>query len=1261
MLQYLDDKRTPATLAQLSVDILGSITARLYSQRKELLGNTWAAQVHAALAGEAYPKGKEDMLKVWAVERKLDAWLKKGEEEGANESARAFNLMHWLSGFAGLFRDGNQASIVIESDALDTAKEIAMDCAEALSSRRGRSYRIDLQREAQNSPPLQSFLSLLSNESVPGTPSKVFNPTAADERPSLSNLMAILSFRGSLHRSWEHLLGKLVSLLGSGTVQLRTKALRSLSAISNIDSALLASDKVRLAVESCFTDGSPSVRDAAVELISKYTVGSGDTEVTRNYYEAVASRMLDTGTNVRKRVVKFLKDAFVQFSKVVYAQGEEISEEEQQDTLKMVDASFKLVRASVLDEEETVRDLALKNLQECWFNKFQFVSLPLADDSADAEISGRGVPKKKKGRVSEADHVEHSIVGAWNYSSISPLGRLEVGRRAAVIQRTAARLQAVRSVEYLGDVVKRCIKAGALKDSDDTVDVGRICRVLADHLVEEVVNAGSERDSKGRDSVLGSLLTLQQLSRAKPSLVLRHVVTLDIYLEIPDNGALSKDEGDIICTVLLIFTDMLPRVKRADHTVLSRMEDKLQKIISRVRISFVLSAAVPCLCKLVETQTRNYDRVAEVFGRVLERLSQLRTANEKAPLFSGNASNAAPAVVRCLAIIGLVLRSLDLDKHLQSIKDEDCKDLLEELGENKSLRQRAFRECMGFTGSSVPTFVAAAAIEALGNIAIGQPSYLVDESLRELMGGVFAGDAVELKEKVLGCFRDFLLEEKAKTLEEDVEDTKKDDAPVDRELLAGRTEKLGEAGIALSTMQLFLSGITDSALSSNQKIRAIAFDVLTAIEEQGLVPPPQILPALVAIETCDDLSLGQRAQKVHGRLCEKFPSLLNQLTVFTKCIVSAYEFQSKSARDGKVFGFRALDSRLSSYFQPMFELVRPRKKPRNDFLYSLVKIVDNQSREAADQVDFTLARFVVESLATLEYNTQEEVLTVIHYINQALGVTAAAVVRFAELLEEGVGGTTEDEAPPNVPNLQERLKKAMAETAISIDLAAKMSICMGYLLALRKKYLQMTYDLKDQRVLHFKPSDAPRATEKMIDKAEIVYPVSVTWEEVEMRTTEDGKSVEWDFANDEGKAEVVKNFHSMILADIAILGEDDIDPVSIGNLFGDGDGEAETAVEGGDGTAPAVSGPKKRAPKKRAPAKPRAPKGAGTASKGRKQAPSKKRKRKEESEDSAESTPERDFDDSDDNDVGVGRKVTRKGTSTSARYKEESSEDELVA
>lgn len=55
-----------------------------------------------------------------------------------------------------------------------------------------------------------------------------------------------------------------------------------------------------------FADPSPQVRDAAVDLIGKYVVQRSEWIV--QYYPLIAARITDTGLNVRKRVVKLLRD-----------------------------------------------------------------------------------------------------------------------------------------------------------------------------------------------------------------------------------------------------------------------------------------------------------------------------------------------------------------------------------------------------------------------------------------------------------------------------------------------------------------------------------------------------------------------------------------------------------------------------------------------------------------------------------------------------------------------------------------------------------------------------------------------------------------------------------------------------------------------------------------------------------------------------------------------------------------------------------------
>lgn len=121
---------------------------------------------------------------------------------------------------------------------------------------------------------------------------------------------------------------------------------------------------MRRAIESHLLDSSPAVRDAAVELIGKYMVDSP--EVASDYYPKIADRIAvsftflvacyvfdclqDTGLSVRKRVIKLLK-AF-------YGATEDIP--------RRIDIATRLVLRN-FDEDDTVKDLAVKSIEELWF------------------------------------------------------------------------------------------------------------------------------------------------------------------------------------------------------------------------------------------------------------------------------------------------------------------------------------------------------------------------------------------------------------------------------------------------------------------------------------------------------------------------------------------------------------------------------------------------------------------------------------------------------------------------------------------------------------------------------------------------------------------------------------------------------------------------------------------------------------------------------------------------------------------------------
>lgn len=117
-----------------------------------------------------------------------------------------------------------------------------------------------------------------------------------------------ISRSNPMQDAFKMLLYALTQYMDASVVAQRSKALRGLSLVVVADPETLADANVRMAIEDRLADSSPSVRDAAVDLIGKYVVQRSELAV--QYFPHLSARVTDTGLSVRKRVVKLLRDMF---------------------------------------------------------------------------------------------------------------------------------------------------------------------------------------------------------------------------------------------------------------------------------------------------------------------------------------------------------------------------------------------------------------------------------------------------------------------------------------------------------------------------------------------------------------------------------------------------------------------------------------------------------------------------------------------------------------------------------------------------------------------------------------------------------------------------------------------------------------------------------------------------------------------------------------------------------------------------------------
>jgi len=115
--------------------------------------------------------------------------------------------------------------------------------------------------------------------------------------------------RSSLFQSYDGMISRILRSMCEKQPTFRTKALRALGQIIVVDPDILSLTNVQQQVALRISDPSPGVREAAIELVSKHI--ASDPVLGKKYYEVIRGRINDAGLGVRKRVIKLLKDIYM--------------------------------------------------------------------------------------------------------------------------------------------------------------------------------------------------------------------------------------------------------------------------------------------------------------------------------------------------------------------------------------------------------------------------------------------------------------------------------------------------------------------------------------------------------------------------------------------------------------------------------------------------------------------------------------------------------------------------------------------------------------------------------------------------------------------------------------------------------------------------------------------------------------------------------------------------------------------------------------
>ncbi|KAJ3055802.1 Sister chromatid cohesion protein 2 [Rhizophlyctis rosea] len=1006
---------------QMAIEWLGIAAGRI---RKPLLTEP---QLKAELSklGERLPKAEidekttsESLSSLWTVQRIVGEWLESGvEDDPANQNARMYYFSCWGGSLIP------PAFLNLPEGLRDSLMRLLLD------------YCLRLLGEDVN----RSNLLLQHDFFLPPNAAQLHS--AIDLRPTVGHLIEVLAPRQPFFKMFEHFLHLISTGLMSDVAKIQTKALKATQEIIAADPTVLNNERFKTVVLSRLHNSSVSVRDAAVELVTKHLLENQ--EVVREYYKELAGMIWDEGTSVRKRVIKLLRD--------IYMKGQKSDMKE--DREMVVDASWKLLERLREDEEDSVRDTAFKFLVEIWFSPFREAPTVSHVPSGSSKSNG-------------------SETMLW--SLLSNAARQEVRQRALLIGAACGK----------GSKAFTAFLQRYVSGSNGTVKDMGVFTCLVDSLVEEAIALeeslgadGNTGHKEKQEKILDVFRTLSCFSEQLPHLLAVHLKTLRPYLVCTSTEEVDEKISFFAIEILRHVITFAPNPVMKD---MKSFQNDICKGLNDGK-PIVLSAAVPAVLAIVQHGTKDYNLLIDVLGKCFRFLERIRAelAKPNPQLSDVPRQNSC----RSQLILAKLLRGFDFDGQRNLLGDEATTAL--NAITKSSILEKGFATLLSFTvGKNLTEKWISVGISSLTDIFIGHPRLLQREDAGNRIAEILQGTNVRHKTDLLKMMTEVVNREYAKSVETGP-DKKKVAGPaqsqaIDIKVLIGSSEDMGDMGVGMSIMNRFLGAVLSCMLGTAVELTAAAYGLVDAALEQGIVHPVACVAAVAAMQASPDKAVQYAAFRRQRMLYTKHNHLMHPKNVdcvrvayeYRKRLVEAYNQQAK-ATDKPTVMLRGYNLEKQPLLSKLYTLLQPPVSPkakRDEFNKNMIKMLDCNIFAMESPIDPLLARFVAENIALFAFKNQEEVLVVLQHIHRVLSITGETVRKEIENMSS--------ESP-----------------TVDLGRLAQASLCMGVLILLGN-HLQKLYGISSERIgKHVQKEKGTRANERAVQR-QAGAATLLTWEKL---------------------------------------------------------------------------------------------------------------------------------------------------------------------
>ncbi|XP_058985829.1 nipped-B protein isoform X3 [Musca domestica] len=379
-----------------------------------------------------------------------------------------------------------------------------------------------------------------------------------------NNAQLIAQYLGTkrpFSQSFDGYLKKIILVVNEPSIAVRTRAMKCLANIVEVDPFVLKRKDMQVGVNQKFLDAAISVREAAVDLIGKFVLSNE--ELIDQYYDMLSTRILDTGVSVRKRVIKILRDICIEYP----------------DFKKIPEICVKMIRR--VNDEEGIQKLVTEVFMKMWFTPCN-------------KGDKHGILRKIN-QIIDVVNTAHDTGTSW----------LE-GLLNSIFQPKENILKLDGNAQ---DVVK--------KNSEPPPEIILACQQLADGLVDRLI----ELEDTDNERMLGCITTLHLLAKVRPQLLVRHAMTIEPYLNIKCHPSTAPK---FICAVADILEKVVPLVNNASETFLASLEEHLMLLVVSLNQA-VVSSCVSCLGAVVNKITKNFKLIRDCFQKFYRILDYSRS------------------------------------------------------------------------------------------------------------------------------------------------------------------------------------------------------------------------------------------------------------------------------------------------------------------------------------------------------------------------------------------------------------------------------------------------------------------------------------------------------------------------------------------------------------------------------------------------------------------------------------------------------------